>query len=94
MQEILKPRWWSRPPALFLWPSIALLLALVVLGIFLDASVRRSGLWKDEYVLTEVPPVRGRSCCRTAGRSEAGGVGGSEGTERCSSSAAAREDLG
>ena len=75
MQEILKPRWWSRPPALFLWPSIALLLALVVLGIFLDASVRRSGLWKDEYFLTEVPPVRGRSCCRTAGRSKAGASG-------------------
>ena len=74
MQEILKPRWWSRPPALFLWPSMALLLALIVLGIFLDASVRRSGLWKDEYFLTEVPPVRGScgSCgsC-TARRSDA-----------------------
>ena len=78
MQEILKPRWWSRPPALFLWPSIALLLALIILGIFLDASVRRSGLWKDEYFLTEVPPagVRGCGSCTactacTAGRSAA-----------------------
>ena len=63
---------------------MALLLALIVLGIFLDASVRRSGLWKDEYFLTEVPPVRGS--CGSCGSCTAGHSDASEAPKKPSAS--------
>eukprot|EP00438_Fugacium_kawagutii_P021279 Skav220200 [mRNA] locus=scaffold1074:422200:424431:- [translate_table: standard] len=58
LKEILKPRWWSRVPALFLWPLLLMFVIVILVGAAVDASTHRSGLWKDEYFLTEVPPVR------------------------------------
>ena len=58
--------WTKQIEALCLWPTIFLLFFLIFWGFSLDFHVRRSGLWRDEYFLTSVPPVT-NPCC-TVGR--------------------------
>ena len=58
--------WTKQSEALCLWPTIFLLFFLIFWGFSLDRRVRSSGLWRDEYFLTSVPPVT-NPCC-TVGR--------------------------
>ena len=58
LREIVERQgWWMRPPALGLWLLLASSLLLVALGRLSDARVHRSGFWRDEYFLTDLPPV-------------------------------------
>ena len=62
LKEILERNgWWIRPPALGLWLLLAVSLLLITLGALGDARVYRSGLWRDEYFLTDLPPVSRKS---------------------------------
>ena len=63
LKEILEPHWWFRPPSLLLWLLVAQLLLLICAGLHVDHVANSSGLWKDEYFLTQVAPVS-RRCCR------------------------------
>ena len=63
LQEILEPHWWFRPPSLLLWLLVAQLLLLICAGLHVDHVANSSGLWKDEYFLTQGAPVS-RGCCR------------------------------
>ena len=87
--------WWLRPPGLGLWLLLFASLLLICFGCIADARVRRSGLWRDEYFLTELPPAqlprKGRLCgtCRRTSdsASKAGEVPGIEGKEQQAQSA-------
>ena len=57
LQIILRPNWWSRWPGLFLWLLLSALVLLVLFGANRDAKTHKSGIWRDEYFLTELPPV-------------------------------------
>ncbi|CAE7670489.1 unnamed protein product [Symbiodinium sp. CCMP2592] len=62
LREIVERRgWWMRPPALGLWLLLASSLLLVALGRLSDARVHRSGFWRDDYFLTDLPTRRMRS---------------------------------
>ena len=82
LKEIVeRPGWWSRPPALGLWLLLAISLLLMALGALSDASVYRSGLWRDEYFLTDLPPAGGGSwsaCLARLGRCCGSAVPGSK----------------
>ena len=59
LKEILdRPDWWTRPPALLLWALLGASLLLIGFGCCSDARVRRSGLWREEYFLTDLPPAQ------------------------------------
>ncbi|CAE7866157.1 unnamed protein product [Symbiodinium microadriaticum] len=59
LQEIFERQgWWSRPPAMALWALLGASLALTLFGKFLDTKFQRAGLWRDEYFLTELPPMK------------------------------------
>ncbi|CAK8989604.1 unnamed protein product [Durusdinium trenchii] len=62
LQEVLKRGWWIRPPALLLAVVLIALLGLLVLGFREDGKIRKLDLWRDEYFLTEVPPVSRCNC--------------------------------
>ena len=62
LKEILVRKWWMRPPALLLGLLVITLLALVSIGLKQDSKVRRLGIWKAEYFLTEVPPISKCTC--------------------------------
>ncbi|CAE7601919.1 SYT4 [Symbiodinium sp. CCMP2592] len=52
-----RPNWWNRWPAASLWALLGALLLLLGLGARQDGQIRKSGIWRDEYFLTDVPPV-------------------------------------
>lgn len=60
LEEIFRNWWWFRLPALLLWLLLAALLCLLVVGVRQDRKLYSSGMWSDEYFLTELPPVSGR----------------------------------
>lgn len=57
LEEILQGEWWRRLPALLLWGLLVILICLMVLGVREDNKLYGSGMWRDEFFLTEVPPV-------------------------------------
>ncbi|CAE7245713.1 Synaptotagmin-4 [Symbiodinium microadriaticum] len=58
LREIVERQgWWMRPPALGVWLLLASSLLLIALGRLSDARLHRSGFWRDEYFLTDLPPV-------------------------------------
>ena len=63
LKEVLEPHWWFRPPSLLLWLLVTQLLLLICAGFHVDHVAQSSGLWRDEYFLTQVAPVS-RRCCR------------------------------
>ncbi|CAE7625670.1 PAO [Symbiodinium sp. CCMP2592] len=73
LREIVERHgWWLRPPALALWLLLLALLLLLLLGCHYDARAHRSGLWRDEYFLTDLPPTPTRrrwAPCRTCSHS-------------------------
>ncbi|CAE7332955.1 unnamed protein product [Symbiodinium necroappetens] len=57
LKEILEREgWWARPPGLALWILLSSLLLLIAFGCITDMRVHDSGLWRDEYFLTDLPP--------------------------------------
>ena len=65
LREILRRAWWSRLPSVSLWILVLHLLALICLACRMDSITHATGLWRDEYFLTQASPVRA-SCCRPA----------------------------
>lgn len=63
LQQILRPAWWLRWPSLSLWLLFGALLLLILLGMMQDAQTHKSGIWRDEYFLTDLPPISGPSRC-------------------------------
>ena len=70
LKEILEPHWWFRLPSLLLWLLVAQLLLLMCAGLHVDHVAQSSGLWRDEYFLTQVAPVSRRCCRRQEGKEE------------------------
>ena len=54
LKEIVERKgWWARPPAISLWLLLGASFLLILFGCLSDARVRGSGLWQDEYFLTD-----------------------------------------
>lgn len=67
LKEILEREgWWARPPGLSLWILLSSFLLLIAFGCIRDMRVHDSGLWRDEYFLTDLPP-KTSPCCRLSG---------------------------